>query len=488
MIKLQRQVVLRLIKAVGSLALLGALVALATDGLGFNLLGFGSLDVARNAVAFTVFGLLIALFTPRFRDLRLSLVLIIPILTQFYQVGLAWDFALGPTSLIRVLPYVAVIIAATAELIRRPISLTKAEQMGWLGSAGIGLLGWASGIGTGFTGVFGFLIFGLVLPGLYLFLKQRFEVDETTTAQIGAAGLVGFLALAIGTFVVIKLGSSMEIGGVAGLLGTRNVSDYNLIFAYMLLLWPLALLGASWFGPWQVGAISTLFLASAVVGLSRTGIMMVPLLVLGGLLALYGRKPKSLFLSFAAVLAVGGAVWFMVPNRDTLGSVWSQRFNVGNLDQMLEIANRVKPGGDDSEARDQLRNEALRLWRQDPVIGQGYGGFGAFSVRGFNDAHSVTFTTLAENGLIGLVALYGLFGFLALRLLRLARWDVEGPKGLFLASFAVWLIAIHSVGGNLSVLSAHGFNVNAINGLLVVLYLFVHRLFLPPREMTPSAA
>lgn len=485
---IEREITLRLLQTVATFGLVGALVALCTDGLGFNLLGFGNMDVARNAVAVTAFGSLIALFVPRYRSVRLGLILTIPLLTQFYQVGLAWDFALGPTSLIRVLPYVGVAMAVVAELIRRPISLSRAEQMGWLASAGIGILGWASGLGTGLTGPFGFIVFGLLLPGMYAFLKQQFENEPTAKAQIGAAGFVSFLALAVGTFVVIRLGSAMDMGGVAGLLGTRNVSDYNLIFAYMLLLWPLALMASGWFGPWCVGMISSLFLASAVIGLSRTGILMVPLLIIGGLVALYGKQPRQLGLTIAAVVVSGAAAWSMMPNRETLGTVWGQRFNIGSVDQMLEVANRVRPGGDDSEARDQLRNEALRLWRQDPLIGQGYGGFGAFSVRGFNDAHSITFTTLAENGLIGLVALYGLFGFLALRLLRLARWDVSGPKSLFLLSFAVWLMAIHSVGGNLAVISAHGFNVNAINGLLIVLYLWVHRLFIPaPQPQMVSA-
>ena len=166
-------------------------------------------------------------------------------------------------------------------------------------------------------------------------------------------------------------------------------------------------------------------------------------------------------------------VWTVVPNRESLGLVWAQRFYVGSPEQMIDVLGRVKPGGDDSFARDQLRNEALRLWRQDPLIGQGYGGFGAWSVRGYNDAHSLTFTTLAENGLIGLGLLYGLIGFLALRLLRLAK-----ASSSFLLSFLAWLVAMHSVGGNLSVLSPHGFNINAINGVLLVTYLFVHRLAL----------
>lgn len=468
-----RAVMMRLIGCVVSFSVLGSLVAITTDFLGLNLMGFGAMDTARNALACTIFGLLVALFLPRYQDTRTSLIILIPILTQFYQVGLAWDFALGPQSLIRTLPYVSVACAIAAELWRRPVSLSRLEQVSLALCAGVGLLGWASGVDASPVGAFGFLAFAIFLPLLYAYLKQQFASEISAPAQLGASGLVGFVALTAGTFVVIRLGSGMSMGGVAGLLGTRNVSDYNLIFAYLLLLWPIALTTASRFGAWCVGMISVLFLASAVVGLSRTGILLVPLLVLIGLFAIYHRSPKGLSLAIVAMFVGIALMWTVVPNRESLGLVWAQRFNVGSPEQMIDVLGRVKPGGDDSFARDQLRNEALRLWRQDPLIGQGYGGFGAWSVRGYNDAHSLTFTTLAENGLIGLGLLYGLIGFLTLRLLRLAK-----ASSSFLLSFLAWLMAMHSVGGNLSVLSPHGFNINAINGVLLVTYLFVHRLTL----------
>ncbi len=472
-----RQAALELSKVVGGLGIGSALLAFALDALGLNIMRFGALDVPRNAMCFLVFGLLIALFTPRFAHIRTSLVLIIPMLSQFYQVGLAWDYPVGPSSVIRILPYVAVAIAMAAGLWHRPVTPTKPEQLAWIGCLAIGALGLAGGMEFGSSGAFGLFVFGLYLPMTYFYIKSRMTVEDNVSAQIGASGLISFLMFAVGTFVVIRLGSGMEIGGVSGLLGTRNVSDYNLIFAYMLLLWPIALVGASWFGPWLCGGLSMLFIASAVMGLSRTGILMVPLLVVVGLATLYAKQSRSMVQSLAAMGLVGAIAWTMAPNRDTLGIVWAQRFNVGSAAQMLDVANRVRPGGDDSAARDQLRNEALRLWRQEPLIGHGYGGFGAFSVRGYNDAHSASFTTLAENGVLGLAGLYILLGFLALRLGRLATFKAPGPKSLFLMSLVVWVIAVHTVGGNLGVFSEHGFNVNAINGVLLVMYFWVHTLF-----------
>ncbi|MBL8059146.1 MAG: O-antigen ligase family protein [Chthonomonas sp.] len=477
----------KLLACVGSFALLGATTSVAADALGVNLFGFGSMDVVRNGLACTVIGLLVALFLPRFQDIRAALAILIPVLTQFYQVGLAWDFALGPQSLIRVLPYVGLACALSAELIRRPVCLSRAEQVGFLLCGGVGLLGWVSGLDASAVGFFGFLVFAILLPLLYAYFKQQFASDITAGAQLASASFVSFLALAVGTFVVIKLGSGMSMGGVTGLLGTRNVSDYNLIFAYMLLLWPIALVAASRIGAWCVGVLSVLFLASAVIGLSRTGILLVPLLIIVGIFSLYRRSPVALGSTVLAMAITCLLVWTAMPNRESLGLVWAQRFNISSPEQMASIFSRVKPGGDDSFARDQLRNEALRLWRQDPLIGQGYGGFGAWSVRGYNDAHSVTFTTLAENGLIGLGALYGLFGFLGLRLLRLSfrplnRGENYRIGAVFLVSFLAWLLAMHSVGGNLAVLSPRSFNVNVINGILMVAYLFVHRLGITTNE------
>lgn len=476
-----RPITSKLLSCVGGFTLIGATLGVATDALGVNLFGFGSMDVMRNSLACTVLGLLIALFLPRFQDIRTALVLLIPVITQFYQVGLAWDFALGPQSLIRVLPYFGVACALVAELVRRPVSLTRTEQVGMLLCGGVGLLGWVSGVDASAVGFFGFATFAFLLPLIYAYLKQQFATDVTAGAQLTSASFVSFVALAVGTLVVIRLGAGMSMGGVTGLLGTRNVSDYNLIFAYMLLLWPIALLAASRYGAWCVGVISVMFLASAVVGLSRTGILLVPLLVIVGLISLYRRSPKAMGSSLLAMVVTCALVWTVMPNRESLGLVWAQRFNVSSPQQVASIFSRVKPGGDDSFARDQLRNEALRLWRQDPLIGQGYGGFGAWSVRGYNDAHSVTFTTLAENGLIGLGLLYGLFGFLGLRLLRLSFRPLTDGSGsiigfVFLVSFFSWLLAMHSVGGNLAVLSPRSFNVNAINGILLVAYFFVHRL------------
>lgn len=464
----------------------GSLAAAGLDALGLNPLGFGAFDVGRNAVAITVYLLLAALFLPQTARWRLGLVFLIPLLTQFYQLGLGWDFDLGPSSLIRVMPYVAVLAAAGAELWRWKPSLSRLEQMGWTLCAGVGLVGWAASSGSSTTGLFGFLALGIVLPALAVYVRASLQREPELRAQLIAAGFWGFAAFAIGTLVVVRMGSAMELGGVTGLLGTRNISDYNLIFAYMLLLWPLALMGAASLGAPAVGGLCALFLASAIIGLSRTGILIVPILSLAGILALYARQPKAIGQACLSVLLMGALAWSALPNRDTLGMVWAQRFNVASAGQAFEVLERVRPGGSDSAARDQLRLEALRLFQQDPLFGQGFGGFGAWSLRGFNDAHSLTFTTLAEHGALGLFALYLLIGWLALRLVRMASWN-GGPTALFALCFAAWLFSLHTVGGNLALLSERGFNINVINGLLLVIYLLAHHL-VKPTSATPMRA
>jgi len=471
-----RAMIAQVAKVLVGMGIFGGLASFCLDALGINALGFGALDTARNAVAITTFGLLIALFMPAFVQVRTALILLIPLLTQFYQVGLAWDFAVGPNSLIRVLPYVGIWLAMAAGIGARRPSVTQGEQVGWAISACIGLLGWVTGFTNGPTAAAGFFVFAGFLPTLYFFLKCQFELEPTGREQVIAAGFLGFLVLAVGAFLVIKLGSGMAMGGVSGLLGTRNVSDYNLIFTYLLLLWPIAVLGGSSLGPSAVGMLGTVFVASSIVGLSRTGAIMVPVLVLVSLIALFRGNARHWGGAAFAVLICGTLVYFATPGRETLGLVWGQRFNVFSVDQAGTIVDRIRPGGEDSAARDVLRQEAWRLWLQEPLSGQGFGGFGAASVRGYNDAHSLSFTTLSENGLAGLVSLYGLLGFLALRLIRLLSLPVHRTRSIYLISFIFWLISVHTVGGNLAVLSESGFNVNVINGVLLVLYLWVHRL------------
>ena len=141
------------------------------------------------------------------------------------------------------------------------------------------------------------------------------------------------------------------------------------------------------------------------------------------------------------------------------------------------MASRVKPGGEDSQGRDRLRIEGSRLFQEDPLWGKGFGGFRENSMRGFYDAHSLTFTALSEQGIFGFTILYGFLGFVFLRISKVRTMQHAHPgQQLFVVGFLVWLFAVHSVGGNLIQVPEGGFNVNILPAVMLILYLSSHHL------------
>ena len=100
----------------------------------------------------------------------------------------------------------------------------------------------------------------------------------------------------------------------------------------------------------------------------------------------------------------------------------------------------MKPGGEDSLARDQLRAEAVRLVSDQPLTGLGFGGFGISSERGYNDAHSLSFTVLAEQGLLGLGVLFAVIAVVFLLSLPfLAAGTLAWPQGLIYLGLLIFL-------------------------------------------------
>ncbi len=477
-VKVAKSLVSDLVRLIACAGILGGFLAVVLSLFGVNLLGFGALSIPRNALVIGVFALLCSIALPQYKNLRLSLIVFIPVVTQVYQVGLAWDFGLGPSSLIRVLPLLVASLFMGYTVIQNWTPPSRTEQICWLVALAFGTVGLARGFGNGGPSYASAVVFGLILPVTYLYLKEQFRSDPDAGTKIVAGVFVAFVCLLIWTFVSIRIAVAMNLGGgVGGLLATRNVSDYNLVLGYLALMFPLAIMGASWFGPWVVGTMNTLLFVSALLGFSRVGLFLVPVLILVSTIALYRTKFDQMVKCLLASALLVGVAYVATPNREMLSFLWIQRLNVGSFENIGQVASRVKPGGEDSQGRDRLRIEGSRLFQEDPLWGKGFGGFRENSMRGFYDAHSLTFTTLSEQGIFGLTILYGFLGFVFLRISKVRTLKGAHPgQQLFVVGFLVWFFAVHSVGGNLIQVPEGGFNVNILPAVMLILYLSSHHL------------
>lgn len=457
----------------------GTLLAFLLNTFGVALFDFSNLAVPRGGLVLGVLVLMAAPLIPGLERFRLPVVVAAPFLTQYYQTALGWDVPNGATSLIRILPFAAMLALILPDLPDAIRRLSRNEQIAgllvmllafgaWVGNADQTSIGW---VGFGFLGV--------LAPGLFAWVQGVLARDrETAQTWLLAALTLAFAGLCLGTLVVIRFGLSMGIGGSAGLLGLRNVSDFNTVISYLILLWPFAMIGASRVGTPVVGMLAAAFLAASFVGLSRVGIVAGPVLVIVSLAMLYGRRPLKMAGVLGTFAVLGFGLWMALPNREMLAKNWSARFNVVSMDQAFQVLERVQPGGEDSQSRDEIREEGLRLFRSDPVLGQGFGGFASASQVGYGDAHSLFFTTLAEFGVVGFAVGYGLLALILLRLLRATT--IPGPlrsagTQLFIG-FLIWVGVAHTIGVNWLLISERSFIATPANALLITLYFRIDRL------------
>lgn len=473
---LYRTITLRLFTVLISAGLLSVLLAAALDGIGLNLLQLGTLDLPRHALIFWPLLLGVAMFTPQLFRERWGIAVVLPFMTQFSQVAMGWEIAGGPHSLLRIAPYLALAVFLAAEAWRERPAVKHAERalVGiCLGFAALGTLG---GLVAKQPAAFAAMALGLGLPALTILVRHHTEQSPEFSAWITSALGLSFVGLAIGSLGIIKVSSGFELGGVTGLLATRNVSDYNLILGYLILLWPFAVRWGLHWGGALVGGLVILLIGTSVLGLSRVGLAVLPILGIIGLWMAFdharsqGHGGRTLLQMLGTMVAVGVAISLIIPQRDSLGLVWSQRLNIASIDQILTLTERVRPGGEDSQARDMLRAEAVRLWQAEPWIGHGFGGFDAYSVRGFSDAHSLTLTVLAEHGLLGLAVLYVALIALALRLLGLARVGLRRDLVLMMSCLVAWLLAGHTVGTHVATWTSKSFAVGLMTAILLILW------------------
>lgn len=163
--------------------------------------------------------------------------------------------------------------------------------------------------------------------------------------------------------------------------------------------------------------VSLLFVAASFLT-GRRGEFLVLLIVWAAVgFLVMGRRQRRSAILVAVVLIL--AVLPLVPRL----------LNSSLLSRYQYTLRTYQEGADFLGGRLDLWREALRLFRENPLVGIGWGGYGNYVTEAFREAHGNVYNVhniylqfLAETGLIGTVLiLSGFFGLLFLTIHRLCR-------------------------------------------------------------------
>jgi len=461
-------------------------LAIFLDSIQINLFNLGSMDMERNAFCIFVLALAASVAGSKFRHLQPMTVIVLFSLTQFYQVSLGWEVPVGALSLARLLPILAQLALVVVGLVGAKWKPDRQFVLIWLACATLGFVGYINSSDLTHTGIYQLVCLTTQVPLwiAYLSLIQKQGGQMRRSLCIG--GWIAFITFCLGTVAVIKIGSGLGLsGGLEGFLASRGVSEYNLILVHLILLWPLALYESHQRGSILLGITISLFLIATVLGLSRTGLFMIPMLILSSILILYKKKLNKLVATFGVIVVLTVAGISIIPGSGQLVSDWNKRLDISNSTQILETVSKLTPGGTSALSRDVLRREAIYQWQSSPIIGQGFGSFAVLSRRGFSDPHNISFNILIELGITGLICFYIFLGSMISKMIATLKLNRSETilYGIPLTIIA-FLLSTHSVGGGLFLANISGFSVNSTNMLLLLLYLHP-RLLVSDNAGTP---
>lgn len=460
-----------LLKLMGMVLLVATLLGMSASMLRFNPLGYGTLEGPRTSLTLAYWMALALLVLPQFRPHRPALILLVPVLTQVNNVVMGWDLPTGAFAPIRLLPYLLLCGVMIADMKSDLSKAIAANKWLWVAFGLLGLLGAAGGwANEAQLWLPTLLFYSLFFPLWATYLNwslRRGDRDQLT----GAAFVAGMLGI-FSTLVIIGVGSQLDLGGKAGIAGTRNVSDINVVLPYLVLLWPFVVIGLRQVGGLVGGAAMCGLLGVAFLGLSRLGMVLLPLLLLVTLAWWVRKDWKPAVLSVGVVTLLITFAYLGSAELRLAGDLLLRRFNVAGGQDFASLTAQFAPGGGESLQRDVLRTEALRMATSEPLWGVGAGNFTELSRAGFGDAHSLSLTVLAEFGLIGLASLYLVLGAIAWCLIHAWQSTRSSFVGLMGTAFCLWLIMAHTAGSNLATMSVASFGVNAATGAYLLLYLF----------------
>jgi O-antigen ligase len=388
---------------------------------------------------------------------KLFYVLSIPVLTQFLHLFQKYDFPAGANSLWRLLPFILVDLHIISVLIRFKTSLTAGEKSivaSWIALNFLFII-----ISPNLPGIIiGAFILLLVTVPLYFCYFNMHSGCPSFAKNLEQSLCLLFVILAFGTFGLVFFGAQYR--GASNLLVTRNISDTNVTMAYFILLWPFALRYAGRSGHTFPLTTSLVLLFAVVVLLSfsRGAVLIVLPYLLATLLIVSNLKQARWFVVVGTLLSTGFDGLLHLLNAD-LAYSWQLRF------ADFKTAGPAFRKLGEASGRGEIRRLAYELFLENPLYGHGTGSFELLGP-GYREAHSMFFTTLAEQGIMGTLYLYALLlglGYCLSKTTALGRHYLLLPTAL-----SAYLLFVHSVGSVWVIIPARSLTINCIAPLLLI--------------------
>ncbi|GGN10555.1 hypothetical protein GCM10010967_53030 [Dyadobacter beijingensis] len=388
---------------------------------------------------------------------RLFHLISIPVFSQFLHLYQKYDFPAGANSLWRLLPFVLVDMHLLILLAQFRIRLSIAEQCVFVSWIVLHVL--FIGISPNLAATIGgaFLLFLITLPAYFAALSILSHAPAFR-AELEKCLFILFVILALGTFGLVFAG--MRYKDADNLLVTRNISDTNVTMAYFILLWPFVLLYLKRRGNPLLLTILMVMLFAAVVILSFSrGAVFIVAPYLAASLFIGNGKVRLIWLAM-----LGGMLCFFLDELVSLANVdvaypWQLRF--GELHSVGPAWEKWQ----EASGRLDIHRVAWQLFLKSPLYGHGIASFEVLGP-GYREAHSLLFTSLAEQGLAGTCYLYGLFVALGYGMFQKARFD--SGSWLLLLSLAAYLVFVHSVGSVFVIIPAKSLTINCIAPILLI--------------------
>jgi hypothetical protein len=464
--------------AIGVAALIAAVIPAVV---GVSVFGYSQLELPRSAFTFFVLFHLVTCLTSFDRRDEVIRLMIVPFLTQPYQVCLGWDFAPGGLSFMRILPYLVLIAAFALAIARRRYRPSVGELALGGAALGISLLGWFVGSRFTMVGLTVTLFVGVLLPTMAMYLGSIARSKPELMPQFGAAIGCGIFILMLGFLASFALaGVVVTSRGEGTLESAREIGDFNSLVSYLILSWPFAVCYLQRVNRYALALLFVLFIIVTFAGFSRTMMLLAPPLMLLSLPVAFPRlKAHTVILTLCVCAIAGWAIlqyYLSSPAGQLFLQLWFARFDLDPLAPNFSLSSAlhtVTMGGEAWNERSELRAEGFRVFLEHPFTGTGWSTFVHVSRIHQETSHSLTADMLQQAGIFA-AALFWIVVFEAFsRIVLVARRPNSWPAAVRMFAFTlfVWIIAAHTVGAQLFKVGDSGFQANALSGMLFLLYL-----------------
>jgi O-antigen ligase len=443
-----------------------------------NVFGFEQLVWLRTCFVLYMFTYLIMTLLLTRSCHEVLLIITIPFLTQFYQVCLGREYPDGATSLMRLLPLIIMTFAMSRNIIKRSFILSYKENLVVVFLFGVSTISYVMSFNLSTSGLTCFFLMAFLVPIFYFYTGAILKDPRFGILHLTLGITIGLWILLIGSIGTIIMGLQVDLTELAGtLIGTRNLGDFNSIYSYVLLAWPFAFIFTKKLH-WSIMVmLVTITCVTAALGFSRVSIFFTPILIALSFFTYlnysYSRAFKAA-LTFVVFLLLIFNSWSL---SSELILFWSKRFNVDNLGlgqiSFKDLLQAVDLESSSAANRLMLFDDGMRLFKESPIIGHGWASFREISEEGYSTAHNLTVDILVETGLIGAVFFWALIVRSLKICIHLLHEKINMKLDILVAmmSFLIWVIVAHTLGSSLYIASTTGFQVNAITGMLFVLYL-----------------